>query len=153
MTSLGGGYKGISPKQTSGNEKNSNDIVLRKIVTKSWNTAYATGKYNGQSRRIGPFRAINNSGDFLSRSEYTCGGSNQWNSRPNMHGLIIGSSHNNCDWTGVPASNTNPKFVADSSDYTSFRKQRSANLSYNDIAFVGPTSTYTQNAFGLWSMH
>lgn len=134
---LGGPYNGYSPKQTIDNYKSSEQVMVRKILRKSWNTAYATGTYNGYARVITPFRAVNNSGDFLGRVHYSCGGSNQIT--PDRYKRIgnIGSIWKKCDTTGVPASICNPKFVADSSDYTKFRKQRTMNRNYNDGTNAG----------------
>tara|TARA_B100000925_G_C21998798_1_gene470240 strand:+ start:659 stop:1036 length:378 start_codon:yes stop_codon:yes gene_type:complete len=103
----------------------SDHALSRKIVVNSWNTPYAGGKYNGLGARVGPFRRTNNLGDFLNRMGYSCGGPNQVNkSKP---GLRIGSIPNMCDGTNIPPSSTNVKFVADSSDYTRFKKLNSKN--------------------------
>ncbi len=84
------------------------DILVLKQVTRSWNNSYATGTVAGHHRVIGPFRAVTSRGDFLSRNNY--------------------SSDNN----NVPFSSANGKHVADSSDYTYYKKQRSMNLSRNN---------------------
>jgi hypothetical protein len=134
---LGGGFKGISPKQTIGNYKSGENVMARKVLVKSWNTAYATGTVNGKGRITTPFRAVNNSGDFLGRIHYNCGGPNQTNaSRPGWKSRIR-NMFDNCDRTGIPPSTTNVRFVADSSDYAKFKKQRAINANYNDIAFGG----------------
>ena len=134
---LGGGFNGISPKQTLTNYKSSENVMMRRTLVKSWNTPYATGSVNGYQRVTTPFRAVNNLGDFLGRQNYVCGGPNQVNaSRPGYKG-IIGSIISACDGTGVPASVCNVKFVSDSSDYIKFKKQKAANQTYNDIGFGG----------------
>ena len=137
---LGGPFQGYSPQQTLGNYKSSEKVMARRVLVKSWNTAYATGTYNGKSRIITPFRAINNSGDFLSRTAYICGGPNQVNANRPGWKSHIGSIVSRCDGTNVPSSTCNVKFVADSSDYTTFRKQRAMNQSYNDLKFGGDQS-------------
>ena len=105
---------------------NSSDHALsRKIVVNSWNTPYVGGEYEGRGAAIGPFRRANNSGDFLNRMHYSCGGPNQVNRR--MPGLRTGSIPNMCDGSNIPPSSTNVKFVADSSDYTRFKKLTSKN--------------------------
>ena len=131
-TSLGGGDNGISPKQTKINARGGEQAMARKILTKSWNTAYATGSFNEQTPTIGPFRLVNNLGDFLNRQNYSCGGPNQI--RSNKPGLrsISGSIPQNCDGSGVPVSSCNVKFVPDSSDYVRYKKQRAMNQNYND---------------------
>ena len=131
-TSLGGGAAGISVKQTRINTRGGDEALTRKILTKSWNTPYARGEFNGRTPAIGQFRLVNNLGDFLNRQNYSCGGSNQI--RSNKPGLrsISGTIPQNCDTTGIPASSCNPKFVPDSSDYVRYKKQRATNLNYND---------------------
>ena len=118
MSSLGGGFQGISAKQTNTNYKDGQQTSTRDIVRRSWNTAFASGTVNGHKRRITPFRAVNNSGDFLVRKNYDSNGANP-------------------DATGIPSASTNPKFVADSSDYTTYKRQVSLNRNYNDLANGG----------------
>ena len=129
---LGGGLQGISPKQTMNNYKDSDVTMTRRVLRDSWNGTYAKGKVNGYGRRVGEFKAVNNIGDFLSRKNYVCNVPNpQSNS---FHGRNrIGSIINHCDTTGIQCSNTNTKFVPDSSDYIKYRKQRAINQNYNDI--------------------
>jgi hypothetical protein len=140
-SSLGGStIKGISPKQTITNYRSNDQVRLRRIVTKSWNTAYATGTVNGRNRAIGGFRAVSNSGDFLSRDTYNCGGIAE--SRvfePGLRGRF-GYMFQNCDGTNIPPSSCNVKFVPDSSDYVTYKKQRAVNVLYNDSTFGGDQS-------------
>jgi hypothetical protein len=137
MSQLGGSVKGISPKQSITNYKDSSQTLIRKVVVKSWNTAYATGKYNDIKGSVTPFRAINNSGDFLSRVNYRCGGPNPTNPDRHKRKSNIGSMFQNCDGSNIPVSSCNVKFVADSSDYITYRKQRAINQNYNDSTFGG----------------
>ena len=140
---LGGPFQGYSPQQTLGNFKDSENVMVRRVLVKSWNTPYATGKVNDINRIITPFRAVSNSGDFLSRTAYVCGGSNQVNaSRPGMKS-IIGSIVSKCDGTGIPSSTCNVKFVADSSDYITFKKQQAMNRNYNELTNGGDQSHST----------
>ena len=136
-TNLGGGINGISPKQSVTNYRSSENAMIRKQVVKSWNTQNATGTINGKNRVITPFRAVNNSGDFLSRQDYVCGG-------PNPNHLHRGgirrnfrSMFGNCDNSGVEAASTNVKFVYDHSDYIRYKKQEAMNQNYNDNSFGG----------------
>jgi hypothetical protein len=129
---LGGPFNGYSGKQTMTNYKGSEQAMTRRVLRSAWNTQYATGVVNGQNRVITPFRAVNNLGDFLSRTNYVCGGPNQVNaSKPGWKGRI-GSIISNCDSTGVEASSGNHRFVSDSSDYIRYKKQRAMNRNYND---------------------
>ena len=136
-TTLGGPYNGYSPKQTINNYKDSNSVIMRRELVKSWNTEYATGVVAGRSRIITPFRAVTNSGDFLARINYVCGGSNPSHlSRGGIH-QRFGSIVSKCDGTGVPASATNGRFVADASDYTKYKRQSAYNKNYNDLSNGG----------------
>jgi hypothetical protein len=145
---LGGGpFNGFSPKQTVTNSKSSEDTMTRKIVTKSWNTPYATGEYKNHKRIITPFRAVTNLGDFLSRPHYVCGGPNPVTADRYKRLGNMGSIISMCDGTNVPASSCNVKFVADSSDYITYRRQRAVNQTYNDLGFGGDQSNASYDAF------
>ena len=144
MTTLGGGpYQGYSPKQTTLNYKDGSQAAVRSILRNGWNTAFASGTYNGKSRVITPFRAVNNSGDFLARTNYKCGGptgmstcSIGWAGSK----IYLGSMVNNCDDSGVPGASGNVKYVYDSSDYITFRRQQAMNRNYNDLKNGGDQS-------------
>jgi hypothetical protein len=99
--------KGISAKQTINNYKDSNDVIARRTIRSSWNNNYATGTVNGQTRAIGEFRAVTNSGDFLSRKDYVCDVPNGISSSKVAWRSRIGNIINNCDGSGIPCSNTN----------------------------------------------
>lgn len=133
---LGGGAKGISPKQSLTNYKDGDISSMRKVLVKSWNTAYATGQVNGLNRVTTPFRAVMNTGDFLARQNYSCGGPNP-SPMVKRAGYSMGNILSRCDNTGVPASSCNVKWVSDSSDYTRFRKQQAVNRNFNDYSFGG----------------
>lgn len=137
---LGGGpYNGFSPKQTINAFKNSEDIVGRRILRDSWNSRqlFAT---NGRNPSVGPFRAVNNLGDFLGRVNYSCGGPNPQNASRPGYGRLIRSVPQQCDTTGIAPSTCNPKFVSDSSDYVKFKKLRAMNRNYNDLTNAGDAS-------------
>jgi len=143
-SNLGGPFQGYSSKQTITNYKTSELVGMRKVLRTGWNTAYATGTVNDKARVITPFRAVNNSGDFLSRKNYSSGGPNPTNASRPGYGRRIGSMWSNTDATGVPASSCNVKFVADSSEYVKFRKQQANNRNYNDLSQGGyNNSAYT----------
>ena len=134
---LGGPFDGYSAKQTKSGFKSNEEVVSRKLTVRAWNTQYATGTYNGQKAAVGPFRAVNNLGDFLSRKNYSCGGPNQINNKKPGLSRVIGSIPQNCDTTGVPPSSTNVRFVADSSEYMRFKKQVAMNRNHNDLSNGG----------------
>jgi hypothetical protein len=117
---------------------------VRLTLRESWNT-----KYLNQTITT-PFRAVNNSGDILSRSNYSCGGPCQtFQSRPGMFGLKgqFGSIKSKCDNSGIPPSTCNVKYVYDSSNYTTFLKQQATNKNYNDISNGGNNNSGSQVAF------
>jgi len=130
-------FPGISPIQTLNNYKDSTNVMMRRVLVKSWNNPYAMGKVNGKSRVITPFRAVNNSGDFLARQNYVCGGPNQIQKSRAFYQGSIGSIISKCDGSGIPSSTCNVKYVADSSDYTKFKKQRASVQNYNDVSNGG----------------
>ena len=142
---LGGNKPGISPKQTINNYKDSEATATRTILRRSWNTLYARDDgINGRKRIITPFRAVNNLGDYLSRTNYVCGGPNAINKTRSFYQGHIGAVLSRCDNTGVPGSSCNPKFVSDSSDYITFKRQQALNRNYNDPTFGGyNNSAYT----------
>ena len=136
---LGGPFRGYSGKQSISNYKDSNSVITRRELGRVWNANAAAGNMNGLNRRITPFRAVMNSGDFLSRTNYICDGPNPANNtrasaarRPGLGGIISA-----CDGTKIPSASCNVKFVAASSDYTKFRRQRACNQNYNDLKFGG----------------
>ena len=108
----------------------SDEAITNSILTRGWNTAFARDTYNGKERVITPFRAVNNAGDYLARQDYKCGGptgmsksSIGWASST----IYLGSQINNCDDSGVPGASGNVKYVYDSSDYVTFRRQQAIN--------------------------
>jgi hypothetical protein len=128
--------KGIMPRPTQTKDNSSEFSQMRTMLRKGWNTQYKT-QLNGRSLAITPFRAVNNAGDLLGRVGYSCGGINAVNSRPGLSGLKLGGVRSSCDGTGVPAGACNAKFVYDSSNYTTYLKQKASSKNYNDSSFVG----------------
>jgi len=151
-TSLGGGpYNGFSPVQFDNNKKGGADVISRKILVKSWNGQYATGNYTGANGKVyksvtTPFRAVNNLGDFLGRSNYSSGGPQPiTRTYPDRFSKsVIRSVPNNPDGTGIPATSCNPRYVSDCSDYIRYRKLRSVNRNYNDLKFGGDKNNASQ---------
>lgn len=137
---LGGGpYNGYSPAQTMNSYKDSENVISRRILRNSWNARQLFAK-NGKTPSVGPFRAVNNLGDFLGRVNYSCGGPNPENASKPGYGRLIRSVPKQCDSTGVEVTTCNPKFVADSSDYMRFKKLRAMNRTYNDLSNGGDSS-------------
>jgi len=145
---LGGGIRGYIAQQTIDTDNDATYAQTRFTLRDSWNTTYVT-QLGNQKRVITPFRAVTNSGDILSRKNYSCGGSTQtFQSRPGMNGLRqrFGSVMSNCDNSGVPAAACNGKFVYDSSDYITYLKQKAVNKNYNDYSNGGDESSASQSA-------
>jgi hypothetical protein len=137
---LGGGpYNGYSPVQTINSYKDSESVVARRVLRSSWNTKQLFTT-NGYKPSVGPFRAVNNLGDFLGRVNYSCGGPNPENASKPGYGRLIRSVPQQCDVTGIPPTTCNPRFVPDSSDYVRFKKLRALNQTYNDLSNGGDSS-------------
>lgn len=122
----------------------------RFTLRQAWNTVYKRQlAASGLKSKCTPFRAVNNSGDILSRKNYSCGGSCQtFQSRPNMRGLKqrFGAIQDHCDGTFVPAAACNVKYVYDSSDYITYKKQSAIAKNYNDLSNGGNSSSASQSA-------
>ena len=159
MSNLGGGFQGIAPIMTGGGSgKYGNGGMIgssersqdRFSLVQAWNGAAATGVINGYKRKIGAFRAVNNAGDFLSRQNYTSGGSNQVNNvRGGLSGYKVlgGAIQPHKDNTGIPSSTCNPRFVYDGSDYIQFKKLQAVNRNFNDYTFGGDDFSASQSAW------
>ena len=155
---LGGGIRGIMP-QSIVNHDNSDEFARTRFYLKdAWNTSSTSGS-SYPKRIVGPFRAVNNAGDILSRQDYSCGGTCQsYQSRPGLNGLRgrFGSISASCSPSvlystnqinaNVPASACNGKFVYDGSDYINFKKNQAINKNYNDRSFGGNEYSGAQSA-------
>jgi hypothetical protein len=135
---------------------------IRFTLKQAWNTTYpsqlAASKINKKPIQT-PFRVIMNAGDLLSREYYSCGGPCQsFQSRPNVKGIkgSLGHIGNSCIpqvWyspnqldSSIPAAACNVKFVYDSSDYTTYLKQKAVNKNYNDFSYGGNDYNTSQSA-------
>jgi len=148
--SLGGGLKGVMPQSVYTGYHANDFAQTRFTLREAWNTTKYSGQNGlGNKRIITPFRAVNNAGDVLSRSNYSCGGSCQtFQSRPGLKGLSnrFGAIQNICDLTFIPPSSCNVKYVYDGSDYTTYLRLKAFNQNYNDRSFGGNNSSGAQNA-------
>ena len=157
----GGAIRGYMPQTTLKTDKDYKEYEqIRFTLKQAWNTTYPSQlKRANKKAIITPFRAVNNSGDLLSRDYYSCGGSCQsFQSRPGMFGLSqrFGANQNTCipgvvyssyqlD-TSIPAATCNVKYVYDSSDYITYLKQKAINKNYNDLSYGGDDSNASQSA-------
>jgi hypothetical protein len=158
----GGAIRGYMPQTTLKVDKDYKEFEqIRFTLKQAWNTTYPGQlKKSNKKAIITPFRAVNNAGDLLSREYYSCGGSCQsFQSRPGMFGLKqrFGANQNTCvpgavystyqlDVT-IPAAACNGKYVYDSSDYTTYLKQKAVNKNYNDLSYGGDDSRSGQSAY------
>lgn len=103
----------------------------QRILRDVWNSGNIIGE-NEKKRKIGPFRAVMNAGDLLSRQSYVCGGPNPLQSLTMRHNSLFrrDNLHNTCDNSGIPASSCNVKYVYDSSSFTRFIKETATNRTY-----------------------
>jgi hypothetical protein len=155
---LGGGIRGIMPQPIIDHDNSDEFARTRFYLKDAWNTSSASGS-SYPKRIVGPFRAVNNAGDILSRQDYSCGGTCQsYQSRPGLNGLRgrFGSISASCTPSAlyssnqlnvnVPASACNGKYVYDGSDYINFKKNQAINRNYNDRAFGGNDYSGAQSA-------
>jgi len=164
-SALGGGFQGYMPQAVQTTEKGSygSNVFenLRYTLRQAWNTKYKSQLLAAKRRQIiTPFRAVNNAGDLLCRDNYSCGGPCQtYQSRPQIKGLRqhFGSISKSCAPSAlynvdqvapdIPASSCNVKFVYDSSDYTTYLKQRAMVRNYNDSSNAGNDYSGSQSAY------
>jgi hypothetical protein len=160
FSTLGFGMKGFVPQQVQDNDHTYADFEqIRYQLVQSWNNVYnsqiaASNLANPNRKRIGrvitPFRAVNNAGDLLSRTNYSCNtGCQTFQSRPNLRGLKqhFGSQKIQCDETGVPAGTCNGRYVYDSSDYSTYLKQKAIGKTYNNLTNGGNANNGSQVAW------
>ena len=166
---LGGGLPGFIPQALITTNNNNEFAETRFTLKNAWNTTYPSQLRNAypsqlQSKNLRrpittPFRAVNNAGDLLSRENFSCGGSCQTpQSRPGLHGLRthFGSVSVSCTPSAtynslqqikdVPAAACNVKYVYDSSNYTTYLKQKAVNKNYNDFSNGGDDFKASQSA-------
>ena len=158
----GGAIRGYMPHTTILTDKRYPEYEhIRFTLKNAWNTSYPSQLKRNSLKKgiITPFRAVNNAGDLLSRLNYSCGGTCQtFQSRPGLYGLgkHFGSIQSTCIPSAtysnlqllknIPASSCNVKYVYDSSDYTTYLKQRAINKNYNDLSYGGNDYNTSQSA-------
>jgi hypothetical protein len=120
-------------------------------LREAWNTTYIDILRKADQPRVAtPFRAVNNAGDLLCRKYYSCGGPCQTpQSIPGVYGLSsrFGSIANICDGSGVPPTSCNGKYVYDSSDYSTYLKQKAIVSNYNKVTNGGDLFNSSQVAY------
>lgn len=158
----GGAINGYMPQTTQNVDKRYPEYEqIRYTLKNAWNTIYPLQLKNvsGGKPITTPFRAVNNAGDLLSRTNYSCGGTCQTpQSRPGLFGLKghFGGVSTSCTPSAaynslqlnksVPASACNVKYVYDSSDYITYLKQKAVLQNFNDLSNGGDQSNASQSA-------
>ena len=158
----GGAITGWMPQTTQNVDKRYPEFEqIRFTLKNAWNTTYPSQlKRNNLKQSITtPFRAVNNAGDLLSRENFSCGGSCQtFQSRPGLRGLKVrfGATSISCTPSAaynslqlnknIPSATCNVKYVYDSSDYTTYLKQRAVVRNYNDLSYGGDDYKASQSA-------
>ena len=145
----GKGLKGFAPQWNQTDDHTFIDVEQQRFqVVEAWNNIYSSQlKASKLHRVITPFRAVTNSGDILSRKYYSCGGPCQTQQYiPRLYGLRqkFGSIQSVCDGTRVPAAACNVKYVYDSSDYSTYLKQKAIVKNYDDLTYGGDDNHSTQ---------
>ena len=166
---LGGAIRGYMPQQTQTVDRKYSEFEqIRFTLKEAWNTSYRnllkTNKI--QKPLTGPFRAVNNAGDLLARENFSCGGCTQsFQSRPGLSGLRhrFGSNSNSCIPStinstlqlnnSIPSATCNVKYVYDSSDFTTYLKQKAINNNYNDLTNGGDQFNASQSAIRAIRRH
>lgn len=149
---LGRGMKGFVPQWYQLDDHTYIDNEQQRFqIVEAWNNIYKSQLAKSNLHRvITPFRAVTNSGDILSRKYYSCGGPCQtYQYRPRLYGLKskFGGIQSRCDKTDVPAAACNVKYVYDSSDYSTYLKQKAIVKTYNNISNGGDDSHGNQVAW------
>jgi hypothetical protein len=145
---LGGGMPGLMPASVITHDNDSSFELTRDVLRRVWAKA-PVGVAKGSCT---PFRAKMNAGDFYTRLNYSCGGPCQApQSVPGLHAIKprIGVIQRLCDETNVPPSACNVRYVYDSSDYITFRKNQAVNRNYNDLSFGGDRYNASQSNLSM----
>lgn len=160
--SPGGAIQGWMPQPNNNGDRRYPEWQnIRFALVNAWNTTYPSQLKRDKLKKpiIGPFRATQNAGDLLCRENFSCGGPCQTPQyRPNVYGLKqrFGATSISCQPSvvyntlqtikNIPSATCNIKWVYDSSNYTTYLKQKAINKNYNDITFGGDQSNASQSA-------
>ena len=155
VSKLGGGLPGIANKLIGGGANSTSGTGMvggsersreRFTLRSGWNGRAAQGSFKNKKFSTSPFRAVNNSGDLLSRMYYSSGGSNQVTNVKNLYGweILAGSVKKQHDGSGIPSASCNTRYVYDGSNYTTFKKLQAINRNYNDKSFGGSNNASQQ---------
>lgn len=129
---------GISPVANTNSVREGETTSQKAVLTKAFQKANRAGVQTEASRRrsIGGFRFYNNAGDPLSRNNYS--GVENTNQCRNQLGGGVGKMHSprcrrgrsQINTSGVETFSGNPRYVYDSSNYMTYKKNRAMNKGY-----------------------
>ena len=126
---------GISPQKLITTDDTMLHMRDRFTLRKAWNGNNAKKTQNSMGRVSTPFRSVMNAGDYLGRTNYSCGGNTQTNAGKPGLARLIGALNSNCDGSGIEPSTCNVKYVYDSSIYITYKRQQAKQRNYNDSSF------------------
>jgi hypothetical protein len=139
--------QGISNVQTVNSQRSSEDVMIRNTIKNSWNKNASIGVVNGRGRASSAMKGVFGSTDFLSRVNYL--GETIPNPSKTTHSIWhsrMGSVMARSDGTNIVGSNSNVKWVYDSSDFIRYKKQSAIARNYNDVSTGGDESNASQSA-------
>lgn len=123
------------PKQTVNTQRDSSDIMRRRIIRDAVPKQMVQAQIGDYARRASSSRAWEGSDDFLIRRNYICGG-------PSANANLVGptapfghmfrAANQNCDGTGVEGSNCNPKHVPNAASFANFRALQTIARVFNE---------------------
>jgi hypothetical protein len=123
------------PKQTINTQRDSSDIMRRRIIRDAVPKQMVRAQINGNARRASSSRAWEGSDDYLARRNYICGGSS---ASANVVGptapfaRMFRAANQNCDGSNVAGSNCDPRFVPDAASFANFRALQTIAQVFNE---------------------
>lgn len=123
------------PKQTINTQRDSSDVMRRRIIRDAVPKQMVQAQIAGQARRASSSRAWEGSDDYLARRNYICGGSSAsantvGPTAPYAH--MFRAANQNCDGTGVEGNTCNPKYVPDAASFANFRALQTIARVFNE---------------------
>lgn len=123
------------PKQTVNTQRNSSDVMRRRIIRDAVPKQMVQAQIGDYTRRASSSRAWEGSDDYLARRNYICGG-------PSANANLVGptapfarmfrAANQNCDGSGVEGGNCCPTFVPDASSFANFRALQTVARVFNE---------------------
>lgn len=127
-----GGPDGNMPKQTVNTQRDSATVMRRRIIRDAVTRELVQPTLNGRALVAAPSRAWANTDDYLSRNNYVCGGPTPSMPIGTPFSGMLRAAVQNCDGSGIPGANCNPKFVPDASSFGHYRAMWNITQTYNE---------------------